>query len=65
MKDEKTTDYRIFFILGISLFAMGISLISAVGPAFIIFLGCGVVYMVIGLANRDKWAESKGKTSWV
>ena len=62
MKDEKPTDYRPFFILGISLISMGISLMSAVGPVFISFLGCGVVFMMIGLANRDKWEKSKKET---
>ena len=63
MKDEKPTDYRVFFIVGTSLIAMGISLMSAVGPAFIkIILGGGVAFMAIGLANRDKWAKSKRET---
>ena len=62
MKDEKTTDYSGFFILGISLIAMGISLMSAVGPVFISFLGGGVVFMAIGLTNRDKWTKSKKET---
>jgi len=62
MKDEKTTDYRGFFILGTSLIAVGISLMSAVGPAFICFLGCGVVFMAIGLADKDKWRKSKRET---
>jgi len=38
---------------------LGISLMSAFSPAFISFLGCGVVFMIIGLANRGKWAKSK------
>jgi len=59
VKGEKPTDYRAFLIIGISLIAVGISLISAVGPAFLGFLACGVVFMAIGLANRDKWAKSK------
>lgn len=54
MKDEKPTDHRPFFILGCSLIAVGISLISAVGPAFLGFLGAGVVFMAIGLANKNK-----------
>lgn len=62
MKDEKPTDYRVFFILGCSLIAVGISLMSAVGPAFLGFLGSGVVFMIIGLANRDKWEKSKKET---
>ena len=41
---------------------LGISLMLTVGPAFLGFLGSGVVFMVIGLANRDKWAKSKKET---
>ena len=54
-KHERGTDYRVFFILGICLMGLGISLTSAVGPAFISFLGVGAVFMMIGLVNRDKW----------
>jgi MFS family permease len=36
---------------------VGISLLSKFGPAFLSFLVCGVVFMAIGLTNRDKWAS--------
>jgi ABC-type multidrug transport system permease subunit len=62
MKDVKPTDYRGFFIIGISLIAVGISLMSEFVPAFLGFLGCGVVFMAIGLTNKDKWAKSKKET---
>ena len=61
-KQKRETDYRVFFILGICLMGLGISLMLTVGPAFLGFLGSGVVFMVIGLANRDKWAKSKKET---
>jgi len=35
---------------------LGVSLMLTVSPAF---LGCGVVFMIIGLANRDKCVKSK------
>jgi len=54
MKDEKPADHRPFFIIGCSLIAVGISLISTVGPAFLGFLGAGVVFMAIGLSSKDK-----------
>ena len=62
MKREKPTDYRAFFILGCSLIAVGVSLMSSIGSAFVAFLGCGVVFMLIGLTNRDKWEKSKKET---
>jgi len=55
MKKRKT-DYRVFFVLGICLMGLGVSLMLTVSPAF---LGCGVVFMIIGLANRDKCVKSK------
>jgi len=62
MKDEKPTDYRVFFVLGICLLGLGVSLMSAIGSAFISFLGCGVVFIIISLANRDKWEKFKKET---
>ena len=59
MRDEKPADHRPFFILGCSLIAVSISLISAVGLAFLGFLGAGVVFMAIGLANNDKWKSKR------
>ncbi len=35
---------------------LGASLMLTVGPAF---PGCGVVFMIIGLASGDKWGKSK------
>jgi len=58
-KHERETDYRAFFILGISILSMEIIFTSAISSAFISFLGLGAVSMIIGLAKRDKWAKSK------
>jgi len=51
----KEPDYLAFFILGISFLPMGIIFTTVINPAFIGFLGIGVCYMAIGLANLDKW----------
>ena len=50
----KTTepDYRVFFILGITWLPLGI---ATDNPAF---LGMGAVFMIVGLANRDKWKDA-------
>lgn len=53
-------DYRAFFILGISFLPMGIIFTTTISPAFIGFIGIGVCYMAIGLANRDKWVKKGG-----
>lgn len=52
-------NYQAFFTMGISFLAMGIVLSAAVGPAFLGFFVIGIIYMVIGLANRDKWEKKK------
>jgi hypothetical protein len=48
-------DYRAFFIMGISFLPMGIIFTTVISPAFISFIGLGVCYIAIGLANKDKW----------
>ena len=45
------TDYRVFFILGIAWLPLGI---ATDNPAF---WGMGAVFLIVGLANRDKWQD--------
>jgi hypothetical protein len=54
-RNEQTEiDYRVFFILGISLLPVGI---ATDNPGM---WGIGAVFLVLGLVNRDKWkAEPK------
>ena len=59
MKNGGETDYRAFFIMGISFLPMGIIFTAVISPAFISFLALGIIYMSIGLANRDKWEKKK------
>ena len=47
--EETEPDYRAFFIIGISLIPVGIST-ENFGLS-----GAGIVFMVLGLANRSKW----------
>ncbi len=49
------TDYRVFFILGITWLPLGI---ATDNPAF---WGMGAIFLIVGLANRDKWKE---ETKW-
>ena len=61
-KNEQTkeVDYRVFFILGISFLPLGIVLTFVVGnPGFIGFMGLGIAYIAIGLANKDKWKQEE------
>jgi hypothetical protein len=52
-------NYQAFFVLGISFLVLGIILASSISPGFYGFVGLGIVYMAIGLANRDKWIKKK------
>jgi hypothetical protein len=52
-------DYRGIFILGVCLFVTGVTLMATIGPAFISFLGTGIVFMAIGLSNRVQWTKTK------
>lgn len=60
----KEVDYRVFFIMGISFLPLGIVLSFVVGnPGFIGFIGLGICYIVIGLANKDKWKKEEIKNN--
>jgi uncharacterized membrane protein len=50
-------DYRVFFILGIAWLPLGI---ATDNPAF---WGMGAVFLIVGLANRDKWKEEPTMSS--
>ena len=56
----RETDYRAFFIIGISFLPLGIIFTSIISPAFISFIAIGGCYIAIGLANRDKWKNEGG-----
>ena len=59
----KTTNYRVFYILGIVLLPLGIvylilSLTSDYPFALAVpFIAIGSSYITIGLANKDKWEK--------
>ena len=55
------TDYYAFFVLGVSFLLLGIVLGMAVTPGFIGITGLGIVYMIIGLSNRDEWRKKNEK----
>ena len=55
----KETDYRAFFILGISFLPMGILFAISVNIGFIGITVLGLIYLMIGLKNRDKWNKKE------
>jgi len=54
-------NYRVFFIIGAVMLVVGIAEMFAImqaGVSFVVALPLmliGLVFLVIGLANRDKW----------
>ena len=54
---EKETDYKALYTLGISMIGLGIIFTAAINTFFVGFLVVGVIYMVVGLKNKDKWVE--------
>jgi uncharacterized membrane protein len=63
----ENTDYQAFFILGISFFPLGfIFMMLALTSDFPIaigipFLAMGIIYLTIGLSNRNKWKRNKNR----
>ena len=53
------TNYQVFFILEICLFPVGLVFLINGNIAFIGLVGMGLIYLIIGLANRDKWEKKK------
>jgi heme A synthase len=66
-KEYKEIDYRAFFMMGTAFLPIGMAsmiVFSQLDISFIpglpLFL-LGLVYFVIGLANRDKWKKTAGE----
>lgn len=57
----KETNYQAFFLMGICFLGLGIVFTTTINPGFLGFAGLGLIYMIIGLANRDKWPKEKKK----
>ena len=62
IKENSEIDYRTFFILGICFFPLGIIAIVTKNPGFIGISGLVLTYIIIGLANRNKWKKSQSLT---
>ena len=50
-------DYRAFFIMGISFLPAGIIFTTIINPGFLGIFAMGLIYTILGLANRDKWKK--------
>lgn len=56
-KEKIEPDYRTIFIMGIVFAGSGSAMISTLGVGSMGMFALGLIYMAIGLANRDKWKE--------
>ena len=52
-------DYRVFFIMGICFIPIGIIFTTTINVGFMVFIALGLIYIAIGLANRDKWKKKE------
>ena len=57
LKEDSGINYGVFIALGVSIMGLGVTLSAAVNRAFISFIVCGAVFMIIGA--RAKWAEKE------
>jgi 4-amino-4-deoxy-L-arabinose transferase-like glycosyltransferase len=58
-KIGEETNYQAFFIMGVSFIGLGIALTATVNVGFLGFIALGIIYLIIGLANRDKWKKKE------
>ena len=53
-----TTNYQALFVVGITFMGAGTALMVAVGPSMLGLTAVGLIFMIIGLANREKWPKT-------
>ena len=54
--EVKEVNYQAFISIGVVFLGAGIAM-STVNPGLIGIAGLGAIYIIIGLANRDKWKK--------
>ena len=59
-KTKKEINYQVFFHIGFIWIPVGVVFMITVNVAFgIALIGLGLLYVAIGLANKDKWKSKK------
>ena len=54
--EKREPNYRGMFLIGISLIAIGTSLISLQPkPVGVVFISVGSLFLIFSLKNKDKW----------
>lgn len=56
-KERIEPDYRTLFILGIIFMGTGSAMISTLGTSSMGMFALGLIYMAVGIANKDKWKK--------
>jgi len=58
-KEGKITEpnYQTFFTIGLSFVALGVVLSTTINPGFLGFTALGIIYMIIGWKNKEKWKK--------
>jgi uncharacterized membrane protein len=57
----REVNYQAFFLMGLVFVSVGVVFMTTMNPGFIGIMGLGIVYMILGVANRDKWPATKNK----
>jgi len=61
-KQKRGINYKAFFFLGITFTGAGVVFMSAVNAGLgTAFIALGIVYMIIGGINKDKWPKKETK----
>ncbi len=58
-KRKMETNYYTLFTMGVIWLPLGLVFMGSENGLFNIFFILGLVYLIAGLANRDKWPEDK------
>ena len=58
MKKKTQINYQAFFFMGLTFVGTGVVFIAAVNSGLgVAFMGLGIVWMIIGWTNKDKWKK--------
>ena len=58
-KEGKEVDYQSFFVMGISFVGLGLIFTTTINPGFLGITGLGVIYILYGWKNKDKWKKKQ------
>jgi len=58
-KEGNEVDYQSFFVMGISFVGLGLVFTATINPGFLGITALGVIYIILGWKNKDKWKKKK------